>query len=108
MSLVRMNADQLTQRLTDGIRRTEDFGEDFTDSYSIHPQEIRPFMEGHGLITLRLMAVEGLELMTRVRPLPDEIFMRLVDLQYDLGVDPVMWGYSMHMLYVARKYDQDL
>ncbi len=108
ISLIKMSTDRLMLRPTDGIWRTEDFGEGFTDSYFIHPQEIKPFMEGHGLSTLRLMAVEGLELMTRVRPLPDEVFRRLVDLQYDLGVDPVMWGYAMHLLYVAKKRDQDL
>jgi len=35
-----------------------------------------------------------------------ELFERLTDLQYDLGVDPVMWGCSIHMLFFGQKKHQ--
>jgi len=55
-SLMRLSHAQLRQRLSDGIRRAEEYPDSFTDSHSVHPREIEPLMTRHGLMTLRLMA----------------------------------------------------
>jgi len=102
-ALAPVDERQLTKRLSDGIRLTEESGDEFPDSYSEDPQAIAPFMEGLGLQTLRVMAVEGLDLLTSPGDLSAEPFERLVDLQFRLGTDPTMWGSSIHMLYVGRK-----
>lgn len=97
--------DAQERLLSDGVNIVSEDNPGFTNAYFIHPSDIEPLMESHGLSRLRLAAVEGFidPVEPAINSLPEKLFNRWVDLCYRLGTDPVLWGTSEHMLYVGRK-----
>jgi len=81
------------------------FGEGFPGAYFSHPNEIIPLMEGCGLVTLKIVGVEGVAAghEEKTNQLQGEMLEFWVDLNYRLGSDPSCWGAADHLLYVGRK-----
>jgi ubiquinone/menaquinone biosynthesis C-methylase UbiE len=77
----------------------------FAQAYYIHPDEVLPLMEGCGLHTLRLVGCEGVvaEHESKVNQLDGEAWETWVDLNYELGQEPTLYGASDHLLYVGEK-----
>lgn len=77
----------------------------FTNAYYAHPREIVPLMEKRGLRTLCLVGCEGIVAGHdgKVNELTGEGWEAWVDLNYELGQDPTLYGASDHLLYVGEK-----
>jgi 2-polyprenyl-3-methyl-5-hydroxy-6-metoxy-1,4-benzoquinol methylase len=77
----------------------------FTDAYYAHPTEIRPLIESHGVITLDLIAAEGIVgwIEEAVNATTGEVWDAWVRLNYRLGRDPSVHGAAAHLLYIGRK-----
>lgn len=77
----------------------------FTDAYFMHPNDVRPLMEGGGFRSLDLIAVEGLvdHLEEQVNQLTGEAWDAWVELCYRAGKDPCLHGASSHLLWVGRR-----
>lgn len=99
------SGDNLEQFLRTGVSIVSGDNPGFTNAYFIHPAEIGPVMESHGLTLVRLAAAEGLISMVEpsVNALPEGLFDKWLDLCYRLGTDPITWGAAEHMLYIGRK-----
>jgi ubiquinone/menaquinone biosynthesis C-methylase UbiE len=100
-----LNLDEMRGYLRTGINPGSDDLEGFTAAYFMHPSAVKPLMEGAGFHTRRISAVEGPVAANeaRINQLPDAEFDRWVDLVYELGTDPTMWGATEHLLYVGTK-----
>ena len=81
------------------------FGQGFPGAFFSHPNLILPLMEGCGLVTLKIIGVEGVAAghEDKINQLQGEILEFWVDLNYRLGSDPACWGAANHLLYVGRK-----
>jgi ubiquinone/menaquinone biosynthesis C-methylase UbiE len=79
----------------------------FTQAYYAHPEEVVPLMEGQGLRTLGLVGCEGVVAGydAKVNELMGEAWQAWVDLNYELGQEPSLYGASDHLLYVGEKSD---
>jgi S-adenosylmethionine-dependent methyltransferase len=77
----------------------------FTDAWFAYPTDVIPLMEGCGLSTLALMAVEGLTSGQdkNVKALDAPAFAYWADLNYRFCTDPHLWGAADHLLYVGLK-----
>ncbi len=77
----------------------------FTDSYFIHPTEIRPLMEACGFRTLDMVAAEGIvgRIEERINDLEGELWDAWVDVNYQIGKDPTVQGAAEHLLYVGQR-----
>ena len=95
---------RLKEILETGIHRWEP-GEKNPDFYFAHPDEVRPFMENAGLKTVNLIGVEGVvaEHEEKMNQLSGELWEKWVDLNYQLGQDPALYGAADHLLYIGRK-----
>jgi hypothetical protein len=82
-----------------------DQGEGSWGAYFAHPDEILPLMEDSGLRTLLLMGCEGVVASheDRINELDGEAWEAWVDLNYELGQEPTLYGASDHLLYVGQK-----
>lgn len=89
--------------LETGINRADDGG--FTDAWFAHSDEVRPLMEGAGLRTLALLAVEGVTAghEQSITTLDEADFNFWADLNYRLSRDPSLLGAADHLLYVGVK-----
>jgi ubiquinone/menaquinone biosynthesis C-methylase UbiE len=78
----------------------------FTDSYFAHPSEVAPLMEHGGFEKLDLIACEGVISMIeeKVNQLTDEPWQIWVEMNYQLGKDPLVHGCAEHLLYVGRRW----
>ena len=76
----------------------------FTDAYFAHPDEIIPIMEGAGLHTLGLYALEGVVAghEQRVSELSGLAWEYWVDLNYRMSQEPSLRGAADHLMYVGR------
>lgn len=97
-------ADQAESILRTG-QNPAALGSDFPDSYFAHPQEVRPLMEAAGFTTLNLIALEGVVAghEEHINRTSGELWQKWVELNYQLGQDPALWGAADHLLYVGRK-----
>lgn len=95
------NLHLIREELTTGRRLVEGF----TDSWSIHPTEVRPLLEEAGFTFLDMIASEGLRSDSDgpVNHLTGEDWDAWIDLNYRIGKDPTVHGASIHLLAVARK-----
>lgn len=77
----------------------------FTNAYYAHPGEVVPFMEAQGLRTLCLVGCEGIVAghEGKVNQLTGDAWEAWVDLNYELGQEPTLYGASDHLLYVGEK-----
>ncbi len=96
--------DRIRRVLEDGINLPSEEEPGFTSAHFAHPDEIRPFMQGCGLTTLRVSAVEGIgaPVAAGLQRLEERDFQLWVDLLYRIGTDPCLFGASDHLLYVGR------
>jgi S-adenosylmethionine-dependent methyltransferase len=96
------NWEYAQQMLKNGVH---DQAQGFTNAYFAHPEEITPFMETVGFITLSLIGCEGIVAghEEKVNVLQGEDWARWVDLNYRLGQEPSLHGAADHLLYVGRK-----
>jgi ubiquinone/menaquinone biosynthesis C-methylase UbiE len=85
-------------------------GVGFTDAYFAHPAEIKPLMEKAGFATLDLIGCEGIIASNeeQVNQLTGEAWQAWVDLNYQLGTEPSLYGAADHLLYIGRKPDTSL
>lgn len=77
----------------------------FTTSYFCSPQEARDLMAGFGLKELAFAAVENI-LCTKeqeINALPEEQYQNWLEVCYQLGRDPNLWGAGEHLLYIGEK-----
>ncbi len=90
------------QVLRDGIH-TE--GKDFPNAYFAHPTEIKPLMEECGFETLILIGTEGIVAghEDAINSLEGSDWEAWVELNYQLGQDPSLYGAADHLLFVGRK-----
>ncbi|GAC1632628.1 MAG: methyltransferase domain-containing protein [Ktedonobacteraceae bacterium] len=81
-------------------------GVGFTDAYFAHPAEIEPLMEDTGFVMLDLIGCEGI--IARIEELVNQLtgaaWQSWVDLNYQLGHQPSLYGASDHLLYIGKKY----
>ena len=77
----------------------------FTSAWFTHPEEIAPVMEGHGLDTQGLLAIDGFICMAadKITSLPQEHFDAWEKLCWQLADDPSLLGSCEHLLYIGRK-----
>jgi SAM-dependent methyltransferase len=77
----------------------------FAQAYYVHPDEVVPLMERCGLRTLLLVGCEGVvaEHESEVNDLEGTDWEAWVDLNYELGQEPTLYGASDHLLYVGEK-----
>lgn len=98
------NPDRFRQLLNYGVNPAQEANA-FPDSYFIHPGQVASLMEPAGFTTLGLMGCEGLVAghEEAVNVLDGELWQAWVDLNYQLGQDPALYGAADHLLYVGRK-----
>ncbi|HYF77290.1 MAG TPA: methyltransferase domain-containing protein [Symbiobacteriaceae bacterium] len=79
----------------------------FTDAYFIHPNDVRPLMEGNGFDSIDLMGVEALvdHIEEQVNQLTGDAWDAWVEINYRAGKDPCLHGGSSHLLWVGRRPD---
>ncbi len=96
---------RLEELLTTGILTASSDRGGFTDAYYSHPSEIIPFMESCGFETLNLISCEGIISLIddKISNLDNELWLKWVDLNYRLGMDPSVYGTAKHLLYVGRR-----
>ena len=96
---------RLEELLTTGILTASSDRGGFTDAYYSHPSEIIPFMESCGFETLNLIACEGIISLIdeKISNRDSEFWLKWVDLNYRLGMDPSVHGAAKHLLYVGRR-----
>jgi SAM-dependent methyltransferase len=77
----------------------------FPGAYFARPEEVRPLLEGEGLVTLDLLASEGVvhAREEKVNALTGSDWETWVDLNYRLCREPSILGGSGHLLWVGRK-----
>ncbi len=80
-------------------------GGGFTDAYFTHPSEVAPLMEHGGFEKLDLIACEGVISMIeeKVNELTGEPWETWVEMNYQIGKDPLVHGCAEHLLYVGRR-----
>ena len=80
-------------------------GEQFPSAYFSHPDEIQPLMEECGFQTKVLMGCEGIVAghENQVNQLKGDDWEKWVELNYNLGQEPSLFGASDHLLYVGQK-----
>jgi hypothetical protein len=80
----------------------------FTDAYFAHPSQVRPLVESHGVVTLDLIAAEGIVgwIEEAVNATNGAVWDTWVRLNYRLAKDPSIHGAAAHLLYVGRKRHQ--
>lgn len=76
----------------------------FADAYFAHPDEIVPFMERAGFVTLCLIGCEGIVAghEEQINTVSGEAWERWVDLNYRLGKDLSLHGAADQVLYIGR------
>jgi S-adenosylmethionine-dependent methyltransferase len=91
--------------LETGQHRPETPGGGFTQAYFAHPGEIRPLMEGCGFSTVGMIGCEGVvsRIEEQVNELTGETWEAWVDLNYNAGKDPYLYGAAEHLLYIGTK-----
>jgi ubiquinone/menaquinone biosynthesis C-methylase UbiE len=80
----------------------------FTSGYGVHPQEIAPFFEKHGLKTLDLLADTGFaapvaQQLLDLAEADPKTYQGVMEIIIDTAEDPSIWGASTHLLYVGQK-----
>ena len=77
----------------------------FTDAYFAHPEEIVPFMESTGLLTLQLVGCEGAvsRIEEQINQLQGDEWEFWTQMNYRLGQEPTMYGASDHLLYIGQQ-----
>jgi S-adenosylmethionine-dependent methyltransferase len=90
--------------LETGVHRPETPG-GFTEAYFAHPGEIAPLMEGCGFRTLGMVGCEGVvsRIEEQVNELTGDMWEAWVDLNYNAGKDPYLYGAAEHLLYIGCK-----
>ena len=90
--------------LETGVHRPE-AGGGFTDAYFAHPGEIRPLLESCGFRTVGMVGCEGVlsQIEDQVNDLTGETWEAWVDLNYNAGKDPYLYGAAEHLLYIGKK-----
>ena len=96
------NNDYAHEVLKSG-RHTE--GKEFPNAYFAHPDEIQPLMEGCGFTTISVLGVEGIVAghEEEINKLHGADWEKWVYLNYELGLEPSLYGASDHILYIGRK-----
>lgn len=94
--------DYTVQFMATGIHRNHRL---FTDAYFAHPDEIAPFMESAGFVTVQMVGCEGVvaRIEEKVNELEGEELAYWVELNYRLGQEPSLYGASDHLLYIGQK-----
>jgi ubiquinone/menaquinone biosynthesis C-methylase UbiE len=77
----------------------------FAKAYYAQPEEVIPLMENCGFETLSLVGCEGVVAGhdSKVNALTGEAWEARVNLNYNLGQEPTLYGASDHLLYVGQK-----
>jgi ubiquinone/menaquinone biosynthesis C-methylase UbiE len=77
----------------------------FAKAFFIHPDEVVPLMESCGLETQLLLGCEGIVAghETRVNELRGEAWEVWVEMNYQIGQEPSLFGAADHLLYIGRK-----
>jgi S-adenosylmethionine-dependent methyltransferase len=90
--------------LETGVHRPKGEGS-FTEAYFAHPGEIAPLMEGCGFRTLGMVGCEGVvsRIEDQVNELTGDMWEAWVDLNYNAGKDPYLYGAAEHLLYIGKK-----
>ncbi len=87
------------------VRETgiHDQGEAFPNAYFAHPDEIIPLMESEGLRTVELTGCEGVvsENEEKINALQGKAWEAWVELNYQLGKEPSLFGASDNLLKVG-------
>jgi len=80
-------------------------GEHYPSAYFSHPDEIQPLMEVCGLQTKVIMGCEGIVAghETLVNQLEGDDWDKWVELNYQLGQEPSLFGAADHILYIGNK-----
>lgn len=80
-------------------------GSAFPDSYFARPEEITPLMEAGGFTTMALMGCEGIVAGHEqlVNEVTGDLWDKWVDLNFELGQEPSLYGAADHLLYIGRK-----
>jgi ubiquinone/menaquinone biosynthesis C-methylase UbiE len=80
-------------------------GKTFPQAYFTHPDEIELFMSQAGFEKLNLIGCEGIvaENEREINNLQGEAWQAWVDLNFELGQDPSLYGAADHLLFVGRK-----
>lgn len=80
-------------------------GKEFPNAYFAHPDEIQPLMEDCGLSTIKMVGVEGIVAghEEEVNKLQGSDWEKWVDLNFQLGLEPSLYGASDHILYIGKK-----
>ena len=101
---IKKHKNRLLKYFSDGCNKKE-FG--FTDAYFIDPENIESLFSDFPIMTMRIMATEGLGNMreSSLMQLPEEDFMEWIDLLYEMSDKKAVLGSCAHLLYVGRKID---
>ena len=96
------NADYAHRMLETGLH---DKPTHWAKAYFARPDEIVPLMESYGLKTLGLVGCEGIVAghEEKVNDLDGEDWMAWVELNYQLGQEPSLYGASDHLFYIGEK-----
>ncbi len=80
-------------------------GSKFPNSYFAHPNDVLPLMVEEGFEKLALLGCEGVVAghEGHVNALDGELWQQWVELNYQLGHEPSLFGASDHLLFVGRK-----
>lgn len=100
-----MDNPERAKLLLETGRNPEAPGNMFPNSYFAHPNEILPLMESQGFETKLLLGCEGVVAghEAHVNELEGKPWEQWVELNYNLGHEPSLFGASDHLLYIGRK-----
>ena len=82
----------------------------FTDGYGVLPEEVSPFFEQHGFVTLALLSAEGIAVnnqraLSELAASDPALYQAALDVVMRTADDPSILGMANHLLYVGRRVD---
>ncbi|MFC2043031.1 class I SAM-dependent methyltransferase [Chloroflexota bacterium] len=100
-------SDFVSRLINEGVF-FNDVPNNFNAGYAVRPQEVAPFFEKHGLMTVEILADTGfaapyaqhLAELVESNPKAYEMAMKII---ISTAHDPSIWGASNHLLYVGQK-----
>ena len=100
--------EEWLRELLRGGKFTNDEPARLDGGYGARPEEVAPFMEGHGLETLALLAAEsisrGLEAaIAETAEQAPEVHARMLDVLAEVAEEPSILAMSGHLLLIGRR-----